>query len=275
MTVAASTVATYLDATHTGPDTTVTGVDALQRADGDDLAFSTYEDVDPVERSAAGIILCRPSIPTLEHQTQIPTRDPELAFARVADEFFVPDRTGTRIHPTAWVADDATLGTDCTVGPNAVIGDAATLGDTVTVQAGAVIGTPGFGFVRDDTAELHHQPHVGGVELEDDVTVGPNTSIDRGMFSPTRIGSGTKLSGNVHVAHHADVGADVTVAYGSGFAGGATIGDRTTVHPHVSVATDIDVGTAAELGTNATVLDDVPAETVVVGSPAEPIENDP
>lgn len=275
MTVSAERIAAFLETVRTGPTTTVSGLAALQRADPDDLAYSTYDSVDPVRGSDAGIIICDPTIPDVDDQTQVRSPDPELAFVRVADEFFTADRSGTQIHPTAWVADDATVGTDCTVGPNAVVAAPTTLGDDVCIQAGAVIGTPGFGYVRDDTDTLHHEVHTGAVELGNDVTIGPNTSIDRGKFSATHIGDGTKISGNVHVAHHADIGDDVTVAYGSGFAGGATIGDRTTVHPHVSVATDVAVGPDAELGADATVLDDVSAGTVVVGSPAEPIDTNP
>lgn len=271
MTVTASTLAAFLDASYTGPDTAVAGVDALDDAGADDMAFCVYEDPEYVRESAAGVVVCPPSIPDIDDRTLVQTSDPKRDFARAAVEFFGDGRAETGVHPTAWVADDATVGADCYVGPNAVVGESVRLGDRVRVQAGAVLGTPGFGYVREDDDSLLRQFHGGDVVLEDDVTVGPNASIDRAVFGETRVRRGAKLSGNVHLAHQTDVGEDVTVAYGCGFAGGATVGDRTTVHPHVSVATDVEVGEDAELGMHATVLDDVPADTLVVGSPAEPV----
>lgn len=274
MTVTASTVASFLDAPYTGPDTTVEDVDALDEAGGDELSFCVYEDPEYVRESAAGVVVCPPSIPAVDGRTLVRTDAPKLDFARAAVEFFGDGRSETGVHPTAWVADNATVGSDCYVGPNAVVGENVRLGDRVRVQSGAVLGTPGFGYVRDEDDRLLRQFHDGDVVLEDDVTVGPNTSVDRAVFGETRLRRGAKLSGNVHVAHQVEVGEDVTVAYGCGFAGGATIGPRTTVHPQVSVATDVEVGADAELGMHANVLDDVPVDTLVVGSPAKPVEEE-
>jgi UDP-3-O-[3-hydroxymyristoyl] glucosamine N-acyltransferase len=275
MTVAASAVASFLDAPFTGPDATVNGVDALDAAGSDDLAFCVYEDPERVRESGAGVVVCPTSIPDLDGRTLVRSSRPKFDFARAAVEFFGDGREKTGVHPTAWIADGATLGDDCYVGPNAVVGDAVRLGDRVRIQGGAVLGAPGFGYVRDEDDRLLRQFHDGDVVVEDDVSVGPNTSIDRAVFGETRIRRGAKLSANVHVAHQAEVGADATVACGCGFAGGATIGDRTTVHPHVSVATDVEVGADAELGMHATVLDDVSAGALVVGSPAEPVGDEP
>lgn len=275
MTVAASTVASFLDASYTGPDTAVSDVDALDAADADEMAFCVYEDPAYVRESAAGVVVCPQSLSDVEDRTLVRSSAPKRDFARAAVEFFGDGRTETGVHPTAHVADGATVGEDCYVGPNAVVGESVRLGDRVRVQAGAVLGTPGFGYVCEDDDSLLRQYHDGDVVLEDDVTVGPNASIDRAVFGETRVRRGAKLSGNVHLAHQAKVGEDVTVACGCGFAGGATVGDRTTVHPHVSVAKDVEVGADAELGMHATVLEDVPAETLVVGSPAEPVTEEP
>jgi UDP-3-O-[3-hydroxymyristoyl] glucosamine N-acyltransferase len=275
MTVAASTVASFLDASYTGPDAAVEGVDALDEAGADEMAFCAHEDPEYVRESAAGVVVCPASLPDLDGRTLVRSSDPKLDFARAAVEFFGDGREETGVHPTASVADDAIVGEDCHVGRDAVVGESVRLGDRVRVQAGAVLGTPGFGYVREDDDSLLRQFHGGNVVLEDDVTVGPNASIDRAVFGETRVREGAKLSGNVHLAHQTEVGEDVTVAYCCGLAGGATVGDRTTVHPHVSVATDVEVGADAELGMHATVLEDVPAETLVVGSPAEPVEEEP
>ena len=265
-------IASYLGTNRTGPDTTISGVDALDAAGEADLAFCTYDDPDAVGASDAGVVICAPDVDPLPGRALVHADRPKAAFVRIVDEFFRQESTETVVHPTAVVEPGATVGEGCRIGAQAYVGDCVTLGDRCTVGHGAVLGGEGFGFSRVEDDELTRQLHVGRVVLEDDVAVGPNSSIDRAVFDETVVGRGTKLSGNVHLAHQVRLGEDVTVAFGAGFAGGATVGDRTTVHPNVSVATDIAVGPDAELGMNAAVLDDVGEGTTVVGSPARPVE---
>lgn len=267
----ADELASFLDAERTGPETTVTGVDALSGAGPDDLAFCTYDDPDAVRSSDAGVVVCGRSIPAIEGRTLVHVDRPKPAFVRAANEYFVDGVTETTVHPSAVVEPGATVGDRCRIGANAYVDDCVTLGDGCSIGPGTVLGETGFGFARMDDGALSRQVHEGEVVLEDDVAVGANSSIDRAVFDRTVVRRGAKLSGNVHLAHQVEVGEDVTVAFGSGFAGGATVGAQTTVHPHVSVATDVVVGPDAELGMNAAVLEDVPAGTTVAGSPARPL----
>jgi UDP-3-O-[3-hydroxymyristoyl] glucosamine N-acyltransferase len=267
----ADTIASFLDADLTGPNTTVTGVESLDAASGDELAFCTYDDPEAVRASDAGVVVCSPHVDPLPDRTLVRADRPKPAFVRVVDEFFRERPSETVVHPSAVVEDGATLGDRCRIGAHAYVADCVTVGDGCTVGHGTVLGSTGFGFARTDDDRLTRQIHAGRVVLEDDVAVGANCSIDRAVFDETVVGRGTKVSGNVHLAHQVKLGEDVTVAFGSGFAGGASVGDRTTVHPHVSVATDVTVGSEAELGMNAAVLDDVPEGATVVGSPAAPV----
>jgi len=270
--LASADIAAFLDASRTGPDTTISGVDALDRAGDDDLAFCVYDDPDRIRRSDAGVVVCPAATPELPGRSLVYSPRPKFDFVRVAREFFRRPVEATQIHPTAVVADGAEVGERCRIGPNAYVGDAVRIGDGCTIGAGAVIGEPGFGFVRDESGRPLRQPHRGTVVLEDDVAVGANASIDRAAFGETVLREGAKLSGNVHVAHHAEIGPDVTVAAGCCFAGGSTIEARVEVHPNVTVATDVSVGADAEVGANSAVLDDVPPGVAVAGSPAEVID---
>lgn len=268
--VTSTTVAQYLDASHVGAPARLDDIESLGAAGPRDLAFSVHTDPAPVAASHAGAVICRPSVGRPADRTLVHHDRPQLAFVRAAREFLAPPPEPT-IHPSATVADGATLGRDCHVGPGAYVDDCVTLADGASVGAGAVLGTPGFGYQRDDEGRLHHQPHVGEVVVEAGASVGPNCVVDRAVFDRTVVGRGARLSGGVHLAHQAHVGPRTTVAFGSGLAGGAGLGECVTVHPGVAVATDVVVGDGAELGMHATVLDDVPPDTRVVGSPARPV----
>lgn len=272
MTLTSTDIAAFLDADHHGPRATIRGIDSLDAAGPDEFAFCIYDDPDYVRASDAGAIVCPPSIGTIEGRTLVFASDPKLAFVKAANEFFADDREETTVHPTATVHEGATIGERTVIGPHVNVGESVEIGDDCTVRAGAVIGTAGFGFARDRSGELYRQIHQGGVRIADDVEIGPNTSIDRAVFDETVIERGAKLSGQVHVAHQVRIGADTTIAYNSGFSGGATVGDRVTIHPHVAVATDVAIGDDAEVGMNAGVLEDVPGGTTVVGTPAHPID---
>lgn len=270
-TVDAAALASLLDADRTGPATTVRGVDSLDAADGDELAFCKHDDPDAVADSDAGVVICPPSVGPQPGRALVHAERPRAAFVRCFDEFFRSEVDETRVHSSAVVEDGATIGEGCRIGAQAYVASCVTVGDGCTIGPGSVLGSTGFGFARTEGDELARQVHQGGVVLEDEVTVGANCSIDRAVFDETVVGRGTKLSGNVHLAHQVELGTDATVAFGAGFAGGVRVGDRATVHPHVAVATDVTVGDDAELGMNATVLDDVPPDATVVGSPASPL----
>lgn len=265
------TVASFLDADHRGPERAVRGFDALDAAGPQDITFCVYDDPAVVRASDAGVVVCPPGVGRVDGRTLVAHPRPKLAFVRVLDAAFDAGERATGVHPTATVEEGATLGADCLVGPNAYVAGCVTLGDGVRIRAGAALGTPGFGFVRDEADRLVRRQHVGVVSVGADAEVGANTVVDRAPFGETILGERAKLSGGVHVAHGARVGPDTTVAFASGVAGGADVGARVTVHPNVAVATKVTVGDGAELGMNAAVLDDVAPGETVVGVPARPV----
>ena len=129
------------------------------------------------------------------------------------------------------------------------------LGRRCLVQAGAVIGTDGFGFARDGE-RWQKVPQLGGVVIGDDVEVGANTTIDRGALDDTIIGNGVKLDNQVHIAHNVRIGDHTAIAACVGIAGSTTIGARCTfgghigIIDHLAIADDVHV-TAGSLVTSS------------------------
>lgn len=178
------------------------------------------------------------------------------AMAELLDEAIVPD-------------EPAVLGPGCKVAPSAVLGPRVVLGARVTVGPGAVIGHPGFGWAIAGHA-VRPVPQLGGVVLEDDVSIGPLTTIDAGTLAPTRVRRGAKLDAHVHVGHNGDIGEGCLVAAQCGFAGSVTLGRSVLVGGQVGVGDHVTIGDGARIAGGSGVIGDVPPGAVVAGYPAIP-----
>jgi UDP-3-O-[3-hydroxymyristoyl] glucosamine N-acyltransferase len=122
------------------------------------------------------------------------------------------------------VGPGASIGDDSLVHANAVIEAQVEIGRRAVIQAGAVIGSDGFGFEWDGTEHVKI-PHIGTVIIGDDVEIGANTAIDRGTSGATRIGRGTKIDNQVHIAHNVQIGEHCLLCGQVGMGGSATVGN--------------------------------------------------
>jgi UDP-3-O-[3-hydroxymyristoyl] glucosamine N-acyltransferase len=175
----------------------------------------------------------------------------------------------TSLHAGATVGRFCTLGADVTIYPRAVLYDDCRLGDRVIVHANAVIGADGFGYRFQNGAHVK-VPHLGWVEIEDDVEVGAGTTIDRGAFGATRIGAGTKIDNLVMIGHNCRIGRHNILAGQVGIAGSCTTGDYVVMAGQVGIADHLTIGDRATIGAQSGVMKDVPPDTRVMGYPARP-----
>jgi UDP-3-O-[3-hydroxymyristoyl] glucosamine N-acyltransferase len=164
----------------------------------------------------------------------------------------------------AEVGEGSMLGEHVVLGPRVVVGARVRIGD------GAVIGHPGFGWAFGDGARVRGIPQLGGVVIEDDVSIGPLSTIDAGTLGPTIVRRGAKLDAQCHVAHNCDIGEGTIVAAQSGFAGSVTIGRGVLVGGQVGIADHVTVGDGARIAAKSGVIGDVPPFAVVAGYPAVP-----
>jgi UDP-3-O-[3-hydroxymyristoyl] glucosamine N-acyltransferase len=139
----------------------------------------------------------------------------------------------------------------------------------VVVQAGAVIGSDGFGYalVGGEYAKI---PQIGIVEIGDDVEVGANACIDRATLGRTRIGHGTKIDNLVQIAHNVAIEEHSALAAQSGVAGSTRIGRGVRLGGQAGLVGHIRIGDGARIGAQAGVIGDVPAGVTVSGYPARP-----
>ncbi|MFO7675873.1 MAG: UDP-3-O-(3-hydroxymyristoyl)glucosamine N-acyltransferase [bacterium] len=170
----------------------------------------------------------------------------------------------------ARVGPGVSIGAGSSVGENAVILGPATIGARVRIGPGAVIGAEGFGYERDGDG-WRHLEHGGPVVVEDDVELGANVTVARAKTGrETRIGQGTKVDAQVHIAHNVVIGRDCVIAAQTGIAGSAVIGNRVRIGGQVGISDHVRVGDDATILARAAVFRSVPAGESYSGVPARP-----
>jgi len=167
------------------------------------------------------------------------------------------------------------IGRHCVLYPNVTIYAGARLGDRVIVHAGAVLGSDGFGYVRDETTGCYEKfPQIGKLEIEDDVEIGANSTIDRGALDTTRIGRGTKIDNLVHIGHNCQIGEDVVIAAQTGLSGSITIEDDVVLGGQVGIGEHARIEEGVMLGGQGGVLPNKVLRGKGVafwGTPARPV----
>ena len=223
-------------------------------------------------------------------RTLIGCASPRLAFVRAVDRFWPEDPVdefgqGAGIHPSAEVASSARIAAGVVIGPgcrieaqSAIHGGVhlyrgVRIGRQARIDANAVIGGPGFGFVREPGAGWRRFPQRGAVVLGDRVEVGAGACIDRGALDDTVIGSGTKIDNLAYVAHNVVVGRDCLIMASTILAGSCRLEDDVVISPGAMVRDHCTVGKGAHIGMGAVVVADVPPGSVVAGVPAAPIRD--
>jgi UDP-3-O-[3-hydroxymyristoyl] glucosamine N-acyltransferase len=269
----------------------ISGVAGVANADQNDIVFAEDEEnLSGALKSLASAVIAG-SFAEKAHPAKafLIATNPRLAFARAAG-LLRSDRHSVEIHPSAVIDAKAKLGNGVSIGANAVIGRStigertnigagcvigdgveigkgceiypnvtvypgSRLGDRVIVHAGAILGSDGFGYVRDAKSGHHEKfPQIGKLEIEDDVEIGANTTIDRGALETTRIGRGTKIDNLVHIGHNCRFGEDVIIAAQAGFSGSITIENNVVIGGQVGVGEHARIQEGVLLGGQAGVL---------------------
>jgi UDP-3-O-[3-hydroxymyristoyl] glucosamine N-acyltransferase len=228
------------------------------------------------------------------------TREPQAAWARTAARLH-PMRLigpGPAIHPSVELeagvllapgvvlGEDVQIGAGTIVGPNTVIGPGVTIGragliganvsigfaligDQVRIGAGAVIGESGFGLAATSLGALDIS-QLGRVIIQDQVSIGANSCIDRGAYDDTIIGAGCKIDNLVQIGHNVVLGRACVFAAQVGLSGSVKVGDGVQFGGQAGLADHITIGAGARIAAGAGVIGDVPPGETFAGYPARP-----
>jgi UDP-3-O-[3-hydroxymyristoyl] glucosamine N-acyltransferase len=163
----------------------------------------------------------------------------------------------------------STIGDDCIIYPNVVIYDGTRIGNRCIIHSAVVIGSDGYGFATHG-GKHHKIPQIGIVRIEDDVEIGAGTTIDRAALGETVIGEGTKIDNLVQIGHNVKVGKHCLLVSQVGIAGSTELGDYVAVAGQSGFSGHLKIGNRVQVAAKSAVLDDVPDDAKVMGSPAVP-----
>jgi UDP-3-O-[3-hydroxymyristoyl] glucosamine N-acyltransferase len=162
---------------------------------------------------------------------------------------------GTQIGAGSVIASGVRLGRDCQIYPRVTIYSGTEIADRVIIHAGAVLGSDGFGYVRDkDSGRYEKFPQIGRLEIGDDVEIGANTTIDRGALEVTRVGHGAKIDNLVHIGHNCQIGENVVIAAQTGLSGSIVIEKNVVLGGQVGIGEHARVCEGVMLGGQGGVL---------------------
>jgi len=176
----------------------------------------------------------------------------------------------TAIQAGCYVGADARVGADCTLYPNVTLREGCELKDRVIVHSSSVIGSDGFGFIRDGAAYCK-LPQIGNVVVEDDVELGACVTIDRATTGTTRIGKGSKIDNLVQIAHNVQIGKNCIIVAQVGISGSTSVGDEAVLAGQVGVVGHIEIGAGAQVGAKSGVSRSVKPGERIFGYPALPV----
>ena len=283
--------------------TPIQGVASLEGAKKGDLVFVAHQKYLPLlEKSKASAAII-PHQEKYEKTPIIKSENPYRAFIKAVELFYKPYRPSPGIHPQAFVSPSAKIGKDVAVGPLSSIDDEVEIGpgtvifplvtiyprvsigknviihsqvsireetkigNRVIIHNGAVIGSDGFGYLKEEDHSHIKIPQKGIVVIEDEVEVGANTTIDRASLGETIIRRGTKIDNLIQIAHNVEIGENTLLAAQTGIAGSTKVGKNVIMGGQVGVADHVTIGDNVIVAARSGIAKNIPPNSFVGGTP--------
>lgn len=261
-----------------------TGINEIHRVETGDLAFVDHPKYyDKCLKSAASFIIINAPVADTYGKTLLVCPAPFEAYLTLVRHFrpFEKEKEAISpkadVHPTAVIMSGVHIGHHAHVGagsiihPNVVIYPHCSIGNRVVIHSGAVIGADAFYYntKKDRPVWYKKMESCGTVIIEDDVEIGANTCIDRGVTHDTRIMQGTKIDNLVQIGHDVVVGRNCIIAAQVGIAGATTIGHGVSLWGQVGVSKTLTIGDNAQVLAQSGVPSSLEGGKVYWGSPVE------
>lgn len=280
-------------------------VKSLEEASDKDISFITNKRYIRFakESKAKAIIIPEALKDKFEDQICLISQNPHHDYAKLLGLFYQTPSVQTAIHPSAIIDSKAQIGQNCIVKAGVVIAEGVSIGDHciieentvidhnvqigshchigktvslscceigdhVKIASGARIGEAGFGFAVTDQGFVDI-PQIAKVIIESRVSIGANTTIDRGSIHDTVIGAGTYIDNLVQIGHNVKIGQNCILCGQVGIAGSVQVGDQVIMGGQVGVRDNIKIGSNAKIIGQSGVMRDIKENSEMFGTPAE------
>jgi UDP-3-O-[3-hydroxymyristoyl] glucosamine N-acyltransferase len=283
----------------------INGINGLDEAKSGDISFFANPKYrDNFVNTKASAILVKPETDGAGKNLLV-VQDPYAAFGKLLEYFYGQPHPKAGIHPLSFIGEnalvspeasiyphvyvgprseiakdvilypgvvidcDVTIGEGSVLYPNVTVYRGCVVGKRVTLHAGVVIGSDGFGFAMPGQ-ENRKIPQVGIVQIDDDVEIGANTTIDRATLGRTWIQGGAKIDNLVQIAHNVVIGANSIIVAQVGISGSTKIGDSVMIGGQAGVVGHLNIGDHAMIAAGAGIHKDMPPGQICAGSPQQP-----
>lgn len=292
MTITSSDVAIFLEKKLNGASVSIDKPADLNECGSSNIVWVkkfSAERLNILESRRPGLVICDKTTSQNTRVSNIISDNPRLDFIKVMNHFFSPTpKTG--IHPTAIIEEGAILGRNISIGAYCRIGSQVMIGDNCVIHSGvaiegkvhlgrqcviksnSVVGGEGFGFEYDEDGNPIHFPHIGRIEIGDNVWLGACSTVEIGALGATVICDGCKIDDLVQIGHNTVIGKNTLIMANTIICGGAVIGEKCWIAPNSVVKEKIRVGNNATIGLGSVVIRNIEDGIVVAGVPAAPLK---
>lgn len=262
----------------------VKGINEIHAVEEGDIVFVDHPKYyDKSLNSAATFIIINKKTEVPEGKALLVVDEPFEAYTKIVEHFspFLPASkmisdtatigADTVIMPNVFIGNNVRVGNNCIIHPNVSIYDNTVIGNNVVIHSGAVIGSDAFYLNSKKNREVWFKKmkSCGRVVIDDDVEIGANCTIDRGVSADTKIGRGTKLDNLIHLGHEVSIGKNCIIAAQVGIAGGTKVEDGVTLWGQVGVNKTITIGENAVVMGQAGITSSIEGNKTYWGTPIE------
>lgn len=258
----------------------VTGINEIHKVNSGDITFvDTAKYYDVVLNSEANFIIINQRIECPENKCLIYSDNPFKAYNEIAlafrpfemcTEAIAKDAQigeNTKIFPNVFIGNNVKIGKNCVIYPNVSIYPNTIIGDNVIIQSNSAIGSEAF-YYNKQGGEYLKMHTIGDTVIEDGVEIGSNCSVDAGVSGTTRIGKGTKLDNQIHIAHGVVIGEHCLLCAQVAIAGKTTIGNNVVLYGKVGISKGLTIGDNAVILASSNVDKNLEGNMKYFGSPA-------
>lgn len=265
-------------------DNVAIGINEIHQVKEGDIVFVDHPKYyNKCIHSPASIIIINQVTEFPSHKTLLLVQEPFEAYLKIVEHYrpFAPSLQqisntatigeGTVIMPGVYIDDNVRIGKNCVLWPNVVIMNHCVIGDNVIIQSGTTIGSDAFYYNKKTNRKVHFKKMIscGRVVIENDVEIGANCTIDRGVTGDTIIGMGTKTDNMVHIGHDSRIGKNCLFAAQVALAGAVVVEDNVILWGQVGVNKTLKIGKGAEVYAQSGVPGNLEPGKKFFGSPTQ------